>query len=174
MEFICGSAIFIFVCFVVVLVGRAHDAAALGEAVLELTEDAAHPLVVVHVVDERLAEDAPHYLQHRWAEVQPGVHALVGPQERCLQRETVHELELFPHNDARRRFLALLDDEGAVIEAEHVDILAEKPTVPNKVEVRQRRSLARHRYQPRYETRSKLKCTYMGKIFSLLRSCGLV
>ena len=59
--FICVSEIFFFVCFVVVWVGSADDAASLRESILELGEDAVYPLLVVNIVDDCLAEDASHY-----------------------------------------------------------------------------------------------------------------
>ena len=64
-------------------------------------------------------------------EVKGGVASFVRPQEGHLQGETVHQLEFSPHNLARRRFLALLHLEGAVIEAEHVEIFAEQPNSKN-------------------------------------------
>ena len=97
------------------------------ESILQLGENAIHPLLVIHVVDEGFAEDAPHYLQVRWVEVQAGVHALVGAQEGGFECEAVDELELLPHDDTCGRLSTLLDDEGAVFETEHVIILTKQP-----------------------------------------------
>ena len=77
MEFICVSEIFFFVCFVVVLVGSADDAASLRESILELGEDAVYPLLVVNVVDDCLAKDASHDKIMRRVEMQARVHTLV-------------------------------------------------------------------------------------------------
>ena len=90
MEFICGSAISIFVCFVVVLVGSSHAAATLRESIFELGEHSVHPLLVVHVVDQSLAEDASHDLQIRRVEMQPRIYALVRPQKGRLKCEAIN------------------------------------------------------------------------------------
>ena len=127
MELVYVSAIFIFVCFVVVWVGGAHDAPSLGESVFQLGEHAVDAFLVIYVVDQGLAEDAAHYLQHRRVEVQSRIHAFVRAQKRRLESETVYQLELSPHHDARSRLAALLDDERAVFEAEHVDVLVKQP-----------------------------------------------
>ena len=69
MEFICGSEIFLFVCFIVVLVWSSHGASALWEFLFKLSEHSVHPLLIVNVVDESFAENAAHNLQMRRVEV---------------------------------------------------------------------------------------------------------
>ena len=59
--------------------------------------------------------------------MQSRVHALVWAQERRLQCEAIHKLEFSPHHDARCRLSTLLHGEGAVLEPERVDVLAEEP-----------------------------------------------
>ena len=62
--------------FVVVLVRSSHAATSLRESIFELGEHSVDPLLVVHIVDQGLAEDASHDLQMRRVEVQARVDAL--------------------------------------------------------------------------------------------------
>lgn len=59
--------------------------------------------------------------------MEASVFPLIRPQKGRLERVAVDQVEFAPHYDARSRLLSLLHGEGAVFEAKHVDVLAEKP-----------------------------------------------
>ena len=88
--FICVSEIFFFVCFVVVLVGSTDDPTSLWESVFKLGEHSVHPLLVIDVVYNGLAEDPAHDLVMSRVEVESRVDALVRAKERGLQSETIN------------------------------------------------------------------------------------
>ena len=53
------------------------------------------------------------------------IDSFVGSKEGRFECEAVNKLELFPHDDTSCRLAALLHHERAVLEAEHIDVLAE-------------------------------------------------
>ena len=84
------SEIFFFVCFIVVLVGWSHGATSLWESIFELGKDAINPLLIVHVVHKRFAEDAPHDQKVRWIKMESRVHTTIRTHKGGFKCETVH------------------------------------------------------------------------------------
>lgn len=125
---ICVSEIFFFFCFVVVLIRGARcqesRAATCRISLLQLVEYPGHSLLVLNVVDQGFAEVHAHVLQVCHIKMKARLSAAVRPKERDFERETVHQLELLPHDASRRRFLTLINLERAILEAEHIEVLA--------------------------------------------------
>ena len=61
-------------------------------------------------------------------EVVAGLGATVRPEEGHLERETVDQGELSPHDTSRGRLLCFVHLKGAVLEAEHIEVLPKQPS----------------------------------------------
>jgi hypothetical protein len=95
------------------------------EANLEVVHNPSDLFLVVHVVDQRLAEHSAHAFQHRGVEVEAFIQTFVRTQETSLEGETVNQAEVLPHHLPSTRFFALLDCEAALVEAKHIVVLTE-------------------------------------------------
>ena len=88
---ICVSEIFFFVCFVVVLVGGGSNyTATLWKSKSEVGKDTVDALLILYIIVEGLAEDAPHNHQHSLIEVKVCIDTLVWAHEGCFQGKTVY------------------------------------------------------------------------------------
>ena len=77
----CVSEFFFFICFVVVLVGRARASeslsATLRVSVTQLIVDARYSLLVVDIVNQSLAEYTPHAFEHGRGEMKSFIQTFV-------------------------------------------------------------------------------------------------
>jgi hypothetical protein len=97
------------------------------EANLQVVHNPGDLLLVVHVINQRLAEHSTHAFEHRSREMKAFIQTFVRAEETCLECKAVNQAEVFPHHLSRTGFLAFLYREAALIKAEHIIVLAEKP-----------------------------------------------
>jgi hypothetical protein len=95
------------------------------EANLEVVHNPSDLFLVVHVVDQSLAERSAHTFERRGVEVEAFIQTFVRTQETSLESETVNQAEVLPHDLSSTRFFALLHCKAALFEAKHIVVLAE-------------------------------------------------
>lgn len=89
-------------------------------------------LLVAHF-DERAAERVADLLERFRVEVASAVDSPRRPTETGLARVTIDEIEFPPHNYPGARVLALMDDEGAIVETEVLIHLRKHPKTRKKM-----------------------------------------
>ena len=85
-----------------------------------------YPCLVVYVVNQRLAKNSAHDIHDCWVEVASAVNSSSRATKTAFKRETIYQVELFPHDDPCTALSRLLNGEVALIKAEILVILGKR------------------------------------------------